>query len=120
MKSNPLSSARYSSLIERGKMSGEPDLSPHQRVPPASPSVSLRRNSLHEPDHSHSSLRRSSTTDSAGYSPYYSSPSHLSNTLRRSATNQSAGSHHNTDQTSDTPVSFSRYSSLLEDQPERG
>ena len=107
MKSNPLFSPRYSSLIERGKMSGEPDSS--HRMPPPSPSASLRRNSLHEPDSSYSSLRRSSTADS----PYYSSPPQLSNSLRRSATNQ-------TGNTSEPPVNYSRYSSLLDDKHDRG
>ena len=92
-------------------MSGEPDISEkvshHQRVPPPSPSASLRRNSLHsDSDTSYSSLRRSSTADS----PYYSSPSQLSNSLRRSATNQKP---------SETPAHFSRYSSLLDDKHDR-
>ena len=107
---------RYSSLTERGNMSGEPQL---HRMPPPSPS--LRRNSLHSPENSYSSLRRSSTADS----PYYSSPSPLSNSLRRSVTNQSAGSHSNTTtdpigSTSETPVSYTRYSSLLDDKHDRG
>ena len=111
MKSNPPFSPRYSSLIERGKMSGEPDISEkvshHQRMPPPSPSASLRRNSLHsDSDTSYSSLRRSSTADS----PYYSSPSQLSNSLRRSATNQKP---------SETPAHYSRYSSLLDDKHDR-
>ena len=110
---------RYSSLIERGSISGEPDItekvSQHHRMPPPSPS--LRRNSLHSPENSYSSLRRSSTADSAGQSPYYSSPSPLTNSLRRSATNQTTD---HTGLTSETPVSYSRYSSLLDDKHDRG
>ena len=129
MKSKPPFSPRYSSLIERGKMSGEPDItekvSQQHRMPPTSPSASLRRNSLHSPENSYSSLRRSSTSDSAVHSPshYYSSASHLTNSLRRSATNQSPGSHYGSDltgSTSETPASYSRYSSLLDDKPDLG
>ena len=119
MKSNPHFSARYSSFLERGQMSGEPDIgetvSHHHRdprLPPLSPTASLRRNSLHSPDISFSFLRRSSTTES----PYYSSPSHLPGSLRRSATNQS----HHAGSSSETPVSHSRLSSLLDDKHERG
>jgi len=88
------------------------------RITPPSPSAALRRNSLHEADHSYTSLRRSSAALP-------------SSSVRRSATNENTvgslsrnGSFqdlHN-DQSasrSETP-NYSRYSSLLEDSHDLG
>jgi len=115
-------------------------------MPPASPSSSLRRNSLHEGDNSYASLRRSSTADGGqapAHSQYYSPPSYnVSSSLRRSATNErhppsevstagslsrngsfQDGSHFNLDHNasrSQTPVNYNRYSSLLDDNHDWG
>ena len=112
-------------------------------MPPPSPSASLRRNSLHEPEGSYSSLRRSSTAEGGQtHSQYYSPPSYVSSSLRRSATNErhlpsemsSSGSlsrngsfqdgskFHidNSPSRSQTPVNYNRYSSLLDDNHDWG